>query len=261
VAAAVAAGVPDLPDERLGLLVRWSLWAYGLDDRLDAPDATPERVAAIRDEVTGALAAAVPDGADRSEGGGTAGPDDAGRWEGGGIVGMLAELRGYGEPALVERFRGRLAESVTAAAELVAMSRRVAGGRPPPTVDGYLGLAGPDVYYRPYGLAVLALLEPPVTAADLDRCDRALEPAAVAVRLANDLRSIGRDRDEGQLNVLLLAGPDGTAITPAAVRRRITALVARHRRMLAPVRHATAAPVLVRSLRVAVGVYRHGDLR
>jgi hypothetical protein len=88
-----------------------------------------------------------------------------------------------------------------------------------------------------------------------------LEPAATAVRLANDLRSLDRDRAEGQLNVLILAEPDGSPGCADRVQSRIAELVGEHRRMLAPVRNAAVRAVLTGSLDVALGVYRHADLR
>ena len=88
------------------------------------------------------------------------------------------------------------------------------------------------------------------------RIDKALVAASRAIRIANDLASVDRDRAEGRLNLLLLP-PAGTADI-AALERQVDRYVRLHDHLL---RDVADAGVLRRSLHVAVAVYRVTDLR
>jgi hypothetical protein len=149
------------------------------------------------------------------------------------------------------------------------MRRQVyAGRRAPPAAGEYLATAARDVNYASfaYAAALLAGCRAEGGAAEsgaaLPAIERALAPAGRAVRLANDLRSVRRDRIAGRFNVLALRHRDGAPVRPGTVRRAIRTAVRRHDRLLrAPDAAAGCGPLLTNALHVAVGVYRLADLR
>jgi hypothetical protein len=156
---------------------------------------------------------------------------------------------------LLAGFADALRDAVAAGVEHAELSRRVTDGQPRPTAERYLDLASRDVNYRSVGVALLLLAGAP----GVDDFDAAIGHACRAVRLANDLRTADKDRDDGKLNVLALRTRQGSQVTPADVGRWIDHHVDAHSALLVGasgqgLREQSRA--LANSLRMAVGLYR-----
>jgi hypothetical protein len=245
----VTAIAPRLPPDRLAVLARYALWSILLDDRLDAP--TPD-LAAL-DRLRHAVAAA------------TRGSPDPGDPLTATLAGIIDELSGRDPSgAAVGRFGAALRDAVAAGVDHARLARAVAAGAAAPTAGRYLAVAARSVNYLSFGYALLALGRVTPPGAVLDRLDLPLRHAARAVRLANDLRGVARDRAAGTLNVLDLRTADGDAVTPRLVARGIARRRLVHdaalRRLTGP-DLAAAARTLTRSLRLALDLYRRTDLR
>ena len=245
----VTAIAPRLPPDRLGVLARYALWSILLDDRLDAPGADP----AALDRLCRAVAAATRGNADTDD------PLTAT------LAGILDEVsRRDPSGAAAGRFGAALRDAVAAGVDHARLARAVVAGATAPTAGGYLAVAARSVNYLSFGYALLAVGRDPPSRVVLDRLDFPLRHAARAVRLANDLRGVARDRAEGTLNVLDLRTADGRAVTPQLVTRGIARRRRAHdaalRRLTAP-HLAGAARALTRSLRLALDLYRLTDLR
>lgn len=238
----VAAIAPDLPVRRLTLLARYATWCYQLDDRMDAPDADPADLRALRDGVVGVLTGAGP-----------ASERDPLPLR---LRTIYCELSGYDDGgAVTGRFAAALRDAVTLDLDHVLLARAVAD---------YLSVAARTVNYHSFVWALLAVGIGRLSPAQLLAVAPALDLAATAVRLGNDLR--GADRDGSELNVLQLPGPDGVRLTRAEVRERIDELVAAHDRLLdervaAGRVRCSVARTLRRCLAQSVRLYRYADLR
>jgi Terpene synthase family 2, C-terminal metal binding len=238
ITAAVAAIGSELDGDRLALLTGYSHWSVLLDDRLDAPSASPAVLRAFAERVC------------RIARGDRSAPRVG--YVGDRLVELLAGFRGYDpDGALYRRLVLALCDAIRAAVEL---ARRRLDVRPP-TLDEYLDLGARDVNYRSFGYALALLTAAPFTEGQLVALDAALVPASRAVRLANDVGSAARDRAAGRLNVLTLRRDDGSPVTEALVWRVVDDLVRRHDHRLATMA-TPAVTVLSRSLRVAVATYR-----
>ncbi len=260
-AAVVAAVALDLERDRLALLSRYALWTVFLDDRLDQPDADLDTLYGLRARVS-----AVACGDRPAPAGTEQGPIPDGDLLGDLLEDLLAEFRACADGAeTLARLTDALCDAVRAGVEHAALGREVWLGRVrPPSVADYLAIASRDVNYRSFAYGLTLLCGERLDGAVLVRIDRALVPASRAVRLANDLRSVERDRAARRLNVLMLRADDGSAVRVAGVRRQIRDQVRRHDRLLRkiPVTDTKASvAALMNSLRVAVGVYRVADLR
>jgi hypothetical protein len=117
-------------------------------------------------------------------------------------------------------------------------------------VERYIDTASRDVNYRGFAYALLLMVGDGWPA----NVDATLDPASRAVRLANDLRTVDRDRATGRRNILDFEDR-------ATVTRRIGAELRRHGRLLRDVPPGRARRALHRGVRVAVGLYATGDLR
>jgi hypothetical protein len=256
----VAAIAPRLRYDRLAVLARYARWSILLDDRLDRPEPDPRELAELREAVA-AVTAGRP--APRSPGSAAA---EAVPELLGGILAELAALAGL-EPAGagVGRVGAELRDAVTSGVAHALLGRAVAAGQQPaPTAGQYLAVAARTVNYRSFGYALLALAGAGPAAgsrAAAAAVDRALWHGAGAVRLANDLRSVDRDRSEATLNLLCLRTRSGGTVTAEEVRAAIDRRVRAHDLALALAGPGPAAPLLGRCLRLSVGLYRWGDLR
>lgn len=243
-AVTIAAVAPDLPEPDLRLLMRHSTWLYLLDARLDETSAVAATLAAA---VSATLRGAHPPETDP-------------------FLSPLAYLRDEfrrrdRHGAMLPALDRSLADSMAATARQQDRARLLAAGTgTAPTAEDYLTDAARHINYRPFALALLLVVTAEPTADLLDGLDDALEAASRAVRLANDLRTLPKDRAERGLNVLLLSSADGTPTTTGSVTDDIRRLLADHERALAGV-PADAARALRAALRVSVGVYRVTDLR
>lgn len=241
----VAVIAPDLPVHRLTLLARYCLWTFLVDDELD--DLTAD--AAVLTELADRLTTVA-----RTASAGSMPPHV--------LETMLAELieslrAAAAAPTLLTRFADALCIAIDTGVQHTLHAKEIRQGRAAaPTVVEYLAVAGHHVNYRSFAYALL-MLAGPDPAADLGtRTDMALIAASRAVRIANDLRSVDRDRAAGRLNIMLL--PSSAAANVGALERQVDRYVRLHDHLLPDV---TQAGVLRRSLRVAVGIYRVTDLR
>jgi hypothetical protein len=247
----VTAIAPELPLDRLSVLARYALWSILLDDRLDAPGAGPVTLHRIQHTVVATTSGRRTDLSDPTA---TV------------LAGILDELSSYDRSgATVVRFGAALRDAVDAGVHHAHLARAVAAGTaPPPTAEQYLEVAARSVNYRSFGYALLAAGPAGLTAAALDRLAPALAHAEHAVRLANDLRSVARDRAGATLNVLGLRTAGGAPVTPRLGADEIGRRRLAHRDELSQLIDpdlAQAARALARSLRVSVGLYQLTDLR
>jgi hypothetical protein len=245
----VSAMAPALPREDLLPLVRYGVWTLLFDDRLDATDASAADLRHLQHRVHAVVSGRPPvRGFLISR-----------------LTHLLADFRDRDRDGfLAARLGAALYDGVSAAVEQVERSRRVAGGVPPPDTEEYLRLASRDVHYRAFAIGLLILVGDRPDAGVVDRLDAALVPACTAVRLANDLRSFARDERERRLNILMLRDRDGAWVTVPDIERRIGQLIEAHLRLVGGACDAgTAASqrALADGLRIAVGLYRVGDLR
>lgn len=241
VCAVVVSIAPHLATDRLTLLVRYALWSVVLDDRIDTPPPRP----ATRRATT---AAGTPD------------PDPLPTTLGG----ILRHLSHYDPTGVAwTRCARTLREAITDGTRHRRLGQAVvAGTRPPPTAEEYLAVAARTVNYLSFAYALLAVTGFTLAPSHVDRLAPALRHAAYAIRLANDLRSVERDRATGALNVLALYTADHTAVTPRWVRQEITRHCRAHDHALT--RRHTQPPVaraLRRSLRTSLALYQLADLR
>ncbi len=252
VPATVAAIAPEAGRRDLAVLARYAVWSVQLDDAIDnASDPATLRavVRAVYDTLAGAPA---------EIGGHPLMPA---------LADLLAGLRRRGGDELSDRFVTALSDAVRAGAQHVLASRRITlSGHRPPSVEQYLPVAARDVNYRSFAIALLMVVSPRLRGKLVDRWSDALTSAEIAVRLANDVRSVDRDRRAGELNVLDLRTGDGAAVSPELVERWIDSHVARHDELVRQAaerdRDAGAgATALINCLRISVGMYRATDLR
>jgi hypothetical protein len=172
---------------------------------------------------------------------------------------MLAELLGavglLAPPPLFSRFADALCAAIDAGVQHTVRAQQIQQGRGTlPAVVEYLAVADRHVNYASFAYLLLIITEAAPTVAVLPRIDRAVMAASRAIRIANDLASVDRDRAAGRLNILLLQDPAGVA----ASQRRIGRYARLHDHLL---REVAEAGVLHRSLHIALAVYRVTDLR
>jgi hypothetical protein len=260
-AAVVAATAVDLGRERLALLARYALWTVLLDDRLDRPGAGLDTLHGLP-----ALISAVVCGDRPAPAGAEEALIDDDRLLGDLLEELLVEFRACADGTeTLARLTDALRDAVCAGVEHAVLGREVwLGGAQQPSTADYLALASRDVNYRSFAYGLALLCGERLDGTVLLRIDGALAPASRAIRLANDLRSVGRDRAARRLNVLMLRADDGGAVRVAGVRREISDQVRRHDQLLREIPGADASvcvAALRNSLRVAVGFYRVADLR
>jgi hypothetical protein len=234
---------PDLPVPRLALLARYSLWTFLLDDELDDVTRDPVALTGLAARLTTLVRTPAAAGA-------PPGTLDAM------IAELIGEFRLFGAPALLARFTDALCTAIDAGVEHTLRAQQIRQGRAGvPTVEEYLTVAGRHINYDSFAYALLILARASPATAAAPRIGMALSAASRAIRIANDLASLDRDRAEGRLNIALLS-PGRTAA--ATFEYRIGHYVRLHDHLL---RDAAEAGVLCRSLHAAVEVYRVTDLR
>ncbi|GAA3221760.1 terpene synthase family protein [Dactylosporangium siamense] len=240
----VTAIAPDLPASSAMVLARYCLWTFLVDDALDDVDADP----AVLTGLAGRLSTLVR---------ATDAPSAPAPALDAMLAELLAELRLAKAPTLLARFADALCAAIDAGVQHTVRAQQIQQGRAgAPTVVEYLAVAEHHVNYRSFAYLLLILAKASPTAVKSSRIDKALVAASRAIRIANDLASVDRDRAAGRLNVLLLQRLD--VVDVAAFERRIDRYVRLHDDLL---RDVVEASVLRRSLHVAVAVYRVTDLR
>jgi Terpene synthase family 2, C-terminal metal binding len=183
---AAAVGMPTLGVTELTLLTRWWLWIFGVDDRFDDFGlAEPELM-----EWTARFEASLRREPRRTD------PDlmlaafgsircDLGRYP------LFRQLSNAWYRGMADIIRGMLIErhwcGVLAAEDL-------------PSYEVYLENGIKTISVRPYVLAGCAIAGEPAAANEFGRLDAMIYSAARCFRLANDLRSDAREREEGKLN-------------------------------------------------------------
>jgi Terpene synthase family 2, C-terminal metal binding len=192
---------------RLAVLTRWWLWIFGVDDVFDDPDADDAAVTSwtrrfIDDFPTG-----------RDDG-------DPLRAALGSIHGELSRFPLFA--GLAARWQAGMVGVVQGM--LLERGWNVAAS---PTFEEYLATGMTTIAVRPYTITACVLADEPAAAAAFDTLDPMIESTARCFRLANDLRSEARERQEGKLNAVTLlhqayAGRGlGDEQAMAAARRRL----------------------------------------
>ncbi len=248
----VTAIAPELSPSRATLLARYGLWTFLVDDALDDMTADPRALT----DLAGRLTTLVRTTTAATTAAGTAagtGPHPLDTM----LAELLAEPPVTEAPALLARFADALCTAIDTGVQHTIRAQRMRQGRAgAPTVVEYLSVAGHHVNYASFAYLLLILTGARPAAAS-PRVGTALMAASRAIRIANDVASVDRDRAAGRLNIVLLRQPaDAAGI--AAFGRRIDRYVQLHDRLL---RDVADTGVLSRSLHVAVAVYRTADLR
>jgi hypothetical protein len=221
--------MPGLTVARLGLLTRWWLWIFGVDDVFDDPAVPDERV----EEWTGRF---LRDPA----------ADDPLLAAFGSIHDDLRRYPLY--PPLSRRWRDGMAEIVRG----MSRERRWSRARTPadqPSYATYLDNATTTIAVRPYTVTAAILADEPPAADLFAALDPVISTAARCFRLANDLRSAARERAEGTLNAVSLLHRDfaarglGDAAAERAARHQLRETCVEDLAHLDAARH-TAPPAL-----------------
>ena len=245
----IAAIAPHLDLTALQLLMRYALWCYALDELVDKPGGPPPRDTAAG--VIAVLHTRQPVHHDPL---------------GAKLATILHDLeRRDADRIWLPDLTAALADAAVAAAAhrdlAIAVATRDAAT---PTAEQYLRLASRHINYRSFALALLITVPAPAQLAATDRISQALDEAATAVRLANDLRTVEQDRQEQALNILDLRWHNGQPVTVIDIAEQIDQHVHAHDRLLSAMsgpRYGPAQQTLRNSLRVAVGAYRTSDLK
>lgn len=248
----VAAIAPQLAFEQLSVLMRYTLWSYRLDNRVEAIGFDQAALSRLRDGVAAVVAGGQTDPADPLLA-------DLGR-----IRGELFRYDRIGD--VVARFGEAVRDAVAAEIDQRRLERAVAAGGDPPTAERYLEVAIRNMNYRSFAYVLLALTGEQLTDGQLRCLDVALRHACYAVRLTNDLRGAAQDQACGTLNVLGLRTATGLAVTPGYVWAEAAHQVRAHDTVLLSLTRLGAITelpeqALTRSLAQAVRLYRRTDLR
>jgi hypothetical protein len=177
--------MPSLPVAGLGLLTRWWLWIFGVDDLFDDPAVPDERVAGWTDRFVRDLPAG----------------EDPLLAAFGSIQSDLCRYPLY--RPLSERWRAGMAEIVRGMAQERRWSRAPTPAEQP-SYAAYLDNAMTTIAMRPYTITAAILADEPAAAERFAELDPVTRTAARCFRLANDLRSASREREEGTLNAVSL---------------------------------------------------------
>ncbi|MFC4014490.1 terpene synthase family protein [Nonomuraea purpurea] len=204
-----AATFPRARREQIADLGSLTAILFGVDDIADnvAGASTPGDVAALFQRLSAILAGA-PSGSRVSE------PMEQvlHAWQA-----WCARLRGYdGAAAYVPDLR----EQLELAGAAMARERLWAtGGRPWPAYEEYLANGGLTILYHTWWLAALGICGPEsADAAHWRVIGPVTDLGAACLRLANDVRTFQREKDEGKPNSVLILERAGMS-TQAAVER------------------------------------------
>ncbi|WP_344973607.1 terpene synthase family protein [Streptosporangium fragile] len=233
---AMAFSGPWFDAKQLRMANKVCLWAFGLDWLVDYVAASPEEAEGVTRR-----SLAVAGGAPPVPG------DDLTR--------MLADIRDElaaspSFPALGPVWREELRSMLEAM--LLEWRWKTEGRRP--SFEEYLGNADNLGFSFAFTSHWIHTSGPPA-AADVDRIREASRAVQRVIRLLNDLGTYERDVSWGDLNALLLGA------TRPEVERRIAALAARSRELIAPLRpdHPEIAGYLERQMDFCAGFYHVGD--
>ena len=185
-------GMPTLVVADLALLTRWWLWIFGLDDRFDDFAVPQPELAEWSGQFAARLCSDPPGAGAESDlllaAFATIG-HDLRRYP------LFAALQDAWDRAMLGVVQGMLMERhwshAAAAGEL-------------PSYAAYLANGIQTISVRPYTLAVCTVASDPAPLGALPHLDPLIATAARCFRLANDLRSDERERQEGKLNAVSL---------------------------------------------------------
>ncbi len=176
--------LPGAGTAELRLLTCWWLWIFGVDDLLDDPAADDSQIAFWTER----FASDPPtDPAD----------DDPLRAALGSVHTALSRYPLFA--CLASQWRTGMAEIVQG-----MLTERQWSTSMPPTFQAYLANGMATIAVRPYTLTGCILAGERAAAAAFEALDPIINAAARCFRLANDLRSDSRERQEGKLNALTL---------------------------------------------------------
>lgn len=247
VAEIVAAAAPDVAWPRLAPSVRFCVWMYLLDYYIDEmPGIDAAHLEDLQIRVDAVLGGSAPP---------TAGAflDDALRR----LLGQLAT--GAAAPALLPAFTAQVSAEVAAARAIHARSAAVRAGAPPPPADEFLRLATDGVNHTSCAMSLLLALGDPFTDSHVAALRAPLADAARAVRLANDVRTHGKDEAEGRLHTLRYF--TGAAAALAEARTRLAAMDAALDAFEGAGGPAASAAALRAITHIGVQVYAVGDIK
>jgi Terpene synthase family 2, C-terminal metal binding len=183
-------GMPGLAVPELTLMTCWWLWIFGIDDRFDDLGTPEAELAEWSRHFTRIVRQEPADSA-----------DDLLLAAFGALRRDLAPYPLY--PMLAETWQKGTADVVDG----MLAERRWAGAATtgePPSYDEYLANGIKTIAVRPYTVTACIVAGEPAAAAGFARLDPAIQAAARCFRLANDLRSEAREREEGTLNAVAL---------------------------------------------------------
>ncbi len=249
IAISMAAAAPWLAPAQLAAMARIPAWIYAIDDAFDRGVFPPEE-RAWRVRRYAALAHGAALGAE------AVAPADPYRAP---LADVTATLRAC---PLWPRLGAVWGEACRRMLHGMAFECDTAGslraGAPPPALHTYLR-HGRHSIGVPLFLAGAWLLEGDARCADRLPALQALAVAAgEAVRLANDLRTHDKERDEGNLNALMLLaqrGPEPAAAVRSLLRRTLLHL----ERRAAPLGGLPAVQLITRVTAFAVDLYADHD--
>jgi hypothetical protein len=234
---AIAFGSPWLSSDRLRITCRTTIWAFGLDWRVDRLGTSREDVREVARQCLAVADGVQPTGDD-------------------GLTGFLADIRD--ELAAVESFRTLGPVWRDELARLVRAQAREWNWRSrstKPSLDQYLANADNAGFSFVYTSHLIYTSDsaPIDDLAELRSVGRKVQRA---IRLLNDLATYDRDVAWGDLNALMLPGVNRTT-----VERRIAALTTGCRRRIDALRdrHPEVAQYLERQLGFCVGFYDVAD--
>jgi hypothetical protein len=246
-----AIALPVAAPAELRLLTCWWLWIFGVDDLFDDPAADDGQIALWTDRFASDPPINPAD-------------DDPLRAALGSIHDALSSYPLFA--CLAGRWRTGMAGIVQG-----MLTERRWSVSAPPAFQAYLANGMTTIAVRPYALTGCILAGEAGAAAGFETLDPMINAAARCFRLANDLRSDSRERQEGKLNALtLLLGEysaDGTrdAAALSAARRRLRDICAAdleyldRARQAAPAQIATLARFLWAHTAFIWDMYQAGD--
>jgi len=241
-----AAGAP-LEAEALTPCSRFCMWMYLLDYYADeVPGVTVPYLEELHGRVESVLAGTTP-------------ADSPKPFLETSLQELLTDLAASpAAPALLAIFKGQIIREIAGTRTIRSMSQRAAAGQRP-TMDQFLVPATQCVNHISCSMSLLFSLGAPLSDRDVELLHPALLEAARAVRLANDLRTHGKDDAEGLLHCLSFGW------TPEQVTGEIQASLTRCNAALdqaitagGPARSAEA---LRRLTRIGVEIYGVTDIR
>jgi phytoene/squalene synthetase len=234
---------PWLPLEVQQLGARIWAWITAIDDAFDRDYESLEAVRAAADHCRAVVAGQAPPAADP-------------------LALALADIRDQvaGYPAFAEL--GPLwRRTVTELVDAMELERRwghaLGAGGAPPSLDDYLRAGAATVGIPMYMVSLWATMDRAARPQDVSALLPALQDSALAVRLANDLRSQARERAQEDVNALVLG------LGEEQLRRDIAGHVERCREALRPLvaRGLGAAVALDRLTVWSTRLYEQIDFR